>query len=200
MSIAVHRAVEHQAATRAESLAYIDDTRTVTYRELNATANTVARALIASGFKRGSLAAVHMEKSADLVVTLLAVLKAGGAYMWVDPDDASWPRGVSIVADGDGVDGRCLALDVTRVLSEAPRVNPNLPILVRGTDVACVLRDCDNSPAVLVPHSTITSLPRWAAPREAGWGHERGALDLWVALMSGSTVIPVERAVETVAA
>jgi hypothetical protein len=200
VSIAVHRAVEHQAATRAESLAYIDDRRTLTYRELNTSANTVARALIASGFKRGSLAAVRMEKSADLAITLLAVLKAGGAYMWADPNDTSWPHGVSIVETGKGPEGRCIAVDVMRVLTEGPRLNPNLPILTRGTDVACVLRDRDGSPAILVPHSTITSLPRWAAAREAAWADEGGALDLWVALMSGNAVTPVERMVETAAA
>jgi acyl-CoA synthetase (AMP-forming)/AMP-acid ligase II len=78
VSIAVHRVVEQQATTRGESPAYIDDSRMITYRELNTSANTVARVLIASGFKRGSVAAVRMDKSADLVITLLAVLKAGG--------------------------------------------------------------------------------------------------------------------------
>ena len=165
MSIAIHRAVEHQAAIRAESLAYVDDSKTLTYRELNTSANTVARALIASGFKRGSLAAVRMERSSELAITLLAVLKAGGAYMWADADDTSWPRGVSIVENGNGGDGRCIAVDVMRMLREETRLNPNLPILTRGTDIACVLRDRDGSPAVLVPHSTITALPRWPVPR-----------------------------------
>lgn len=200
VSIAVHRVVEQQATTRGQSPAYIDDSRTLTYRELNTSANTVARVLIASGFKRGSVAAVRMDKSADLVITLLAVLKAGGAYMCADRRDTSWPYGVSIVENGNGAEDRCIAVDVMRVLTEAPRLNPNLPILTRGTDVACVLRDRDGSPAVLVPHSTIASLPRWAAPREASWSDESGALDLWVALMSGATITPVERTVETVAA
>jgi hypothetical protein len=200
VSIAVHRVVEQQATTRGESPAYIDDSRTLTYRELNTSANTVARVLIASGFKRGSVAAVRMDKSADLVITLLAVLKAGGAYMCPDRHDTSWPYGVSIVENGNGAEGRCIAVDVMRVLTEAPRLNPNLPILTRGTDVACVLRDRDGSPAVLVPHSTIASLPRWAAPGEASWSDRSGALDLWVALMSGATITPVERTVETVAA
>jgi len=200
VSIAIHRAVEHQVATRGESLAYVDDGRTLTYGELNTRANMLARALIASGFKRGSLAAVRIERSADLIITLLAVLKAGGAYTLTAHDDASWPRGLSIVEKGIDAEGRCIAIDVSCVLNEELRPSPNLPILTRGTDVACVLRDRDGSPAVLVPHSTITALLLRQVPRDARWSDESGALDLWLALMTGATVMPVELPVQTAAA
>jgi hypothetical protein len=185
---AIHRAVEQQAAMCGEATAYVDDQRTLTYRELNARANALARALIASGFKRGSLAAVHMKSSADLVITLLAVLKAGGAYMRTAPDDPSWPRGLSIVeARGNG-EARCVALDVTHVLAGELRPSPNLPILTRGSDIACVLRDHDGTPALLVPHATVTSLPQRQVPSNVEWSGESGGLDLWVALMTGATV------------
>jgi hypothetical protein len=196
---AIHRGVEQQAAARGDAAAYVDDQRTLTYRELNNRANALARALIASGFKRGSLAAVRMEPSADLVIALLAVLKAGGAYMRMDPDDQSWPRGLSIVeARGNG-DGRCIAVDITRVLGEELRPSPNLPILTRGSDVACVLRDQDGTPALLVPHATITSLPQRQMPTSVRWSGDSGALDLWVALMAGSTITRVAAAAQTAA-
>jgi hypothetical protein len=191
---AIHRGVEQQAAMRGDAAAYVDDERTLTYRELNSRANAVARALIASGFKRGSLAAVRMDPSADLVITLLAVLKAGGAYMRTDAADASWPRGLSIVkARGNGED-RCVAVDVTHVLGEELRPSPNLPILTRGSDVACVLRDHDGTPALLVPHATITSLPQRQVPTSVQWSGDGGALDLWVALMTGATITLSEAA------
>jgi acyl-CoA synthetase (AMP-forming)/AMP-acid ligase II len=201
--VAVHRAIEQQAAARGESAAYVDGACTLTYRELNGRANALARALIASGFKRGSVAAVRMVTSADLVVTLLAVLKAGGAYMSIDQDDASWPRGLSIVGTGSAGSGRCLAVDVSRMLTQGLSPSANLPILTRATDVACVLRDCDGSPAVLVPHSTIAALPLSHVPRDVRWTLESGALDLWVALMTGATVTtdtPMAAPVRTVAA
>ena len=121
MLIAIHRAVEHQAAVRGESPAYIDDKRTLTYRELNGRANALARALMASGFKRGSLAAVRWRTSAEVVITLLAVLKAGGAYMRIDDDDPSWPYGLSIVEKRADGEGRCVAVDVTRMVREESR-------------------------------------------------------------------------------
>jgi hypothetical protein len=191
---AIHREVEQQAAIRGDAAAYVDDRRSLTYRELNNRSNAVARALIASGFKRGSLAAVRMQPSADLVITLLAVLKAGGAYMRTEPDDPSWPRGVSIVEPHGNGEGRCVAVDVTHVLEEELRPCPNLPILTRGSDVACVLRDHDGTPALLVPHATITSLPPRQAPSSVKWSGESGALDLWVALMTGATITRIEAA------
>lgn len=186
---------------RGDSAAYVDDKRTLTYRELNGRANALARALITNGFKRGSLAAVRMEPSADLVITLLAVLKAGGAYMCADHNDSSWPRGLAIVEAPANEEGRCVFVDLTHVLRQEPHPSPNLPILTRGSDVACVLRDHDGSPAVLVPHATITSLPLRQVPPNVQWSSQNGALDLWLALMTGATVTAVGvAAVDTAAA
>ena len=178
---AIHRLVEYQAAARSEALAYVDDTRVLTYRDLNSRANNLARALMAAGFRRGSVAAVRMPRSPELVTTLLAILKAGGAYMWVG-DDRSWPAGVSIVDRVTSGQQRCLAVDASRILAEEPRQSPNLPILTRGTEIACVLGD------VLVPHATISSLHDQQIPGDVPWSEESGALDLWLALMTGATL------------
>jgi hypothetical protein len=187
---AVHRFIEHQAATRGDALAYVDSGEALTYRDLNWRANAVARALIAHGFRRGSLAAVRMGPSADLVTTLLGVLKAGGAYTWVD--DGSWPAGVSLVQERRGSDIKGLAVDLTRVLAEEPRPCPNLPILTRPSDVACVLGD------VLVPHATIIGLRDRPVPSDVEWP-EGGAFDIWLALMTGATLTRTRRRLDTAA-
>ena len=193
MSDAIHRLVEQQAAMRGDALAYDEGCRPITYRELNGRANAVARALVGSGFKRGAIAAVQMPRSADLAITLLAILKAGGAYMYVDSDAASWPAGVSILrAGGDWSHG--LALDLRRILKNDIAPGPNLPILTRASDLACVLMGRDGAPAVLVPHSTITSLQPWHAAPDLCWSRESGAFDLWLALMNGATVTSVTTA------
>ncbi|WP_344515806.1 amino acid adenylation domain-containing protein [Dactylosporangium maewongense] len=58
----------------------------MSYRELDARANRLARLLIGRGVHTESVVAVAMRRSADLVAGLLAVLKAGAAYLPVDPD------------------------------------------------------------------------------------------------------------------
>jgi len=196
---AIHRVIEQHSARRGDSIALVHGDRSLTYRDLNQRANARARQLIAHGFRRGSLAVVRMEHSLELAVTLLAVLKAGGAYSWLEGDEGgSWPAGVSIVLDEGGDQQRCLAVDIA---GDGPMHSaPNLPIVTRVSDVACVLRDQNGMPSILVPHETITALHVQPIPAHTRWGAEPGALDLWLALMAGSTAVLVADAVESAAA
>ena len=75
-----------QATRTPHATALVFQDTEVSYGELNAQANRLARLLIGRGVGPESLVAVVMERSADLVTALLAVLKAGGAYLPVDPD------------------------------------------------------------------------------------------------------------------
>ncbi len=68
------------------------------------------------------------------------------------------------------------------------QLRPNLPILTRSSDIACVLADDDGSPAVMVPHETVLSLAENGSPHMGRWVGEAGAFDLWVGLMAGLTV------------
>ncbi|WP_181799049.1 non-ribosomal peptide synthase/polyketide synthase [Kitasatospora acidiphila] len=77
---------EVQAARTPAAIAVNDERASLSYAELNARANRLARLLVERGVRPETLVAVRMHRSAELVVTLLAVLKAGGAYLPVDPD------------------------------------------------------------------------------------------------------------------
>lgn len=187
---AIHRVFEFQAAAQPDTAAVNDGTQCLTYRELNQRANTLARRLSESGLTRGAVAIVRMERGVDLATVLLAVLKAGAAYTWVEPgspDDLNLPTSFGVAprrADGDQP---YLAIDIRGALADCKsRPGPNLPIHTRGSDIACVLPDHDGQPHVLVPHATITALP--ASSRNGEWTSEPGAFDLWLGLMSGATV------------
>ncbi|HEU4594867.1 MAG TPA: AMP-binding protein, partial [Pyrinomonadaceae bacterium] len=77
---------EAQVGRTPEAVALICEGEAVTYAELNARANRLARRLRAEGVEAESRVAVMMERSPALVVALLAVLKAGGAYVPLDPE------------------------------------------------------------------------------------------------------------------
>ncbi|MEU6855014.1 amino acid adenylation domain-containing protein [Actinacidiphila alni] len=74
--------------------------RTVGYGELDRLANGLARELLARGLRPGATVGVCLERSPELIVALLAVLKCGGCYL---PVDAAWPgeRLRGLLADAD---------------------------------------------------------------------------------------------------
>ncbi|HEX7186485.1 MAG TPA: amino acid adenylation domain-containing protein [Thermoanaerobaculia bacterium] len=85
----VHLWVEEQVARTPEALAVIDGGRRLTYAELNARANRLAHGLRHLGVRPESLVGICVERSLEMVVAALAVLKAGGALVALDP---AYPR------------------------------------------------------------------------------------------------------------
>ena len=79
---------EQQVDEHPDALALIYGQQQVTYRELEDRANQLAHYLRGEGVGADTLVAVCLERSIEMVVTLLGVLKAGGAYL---PLDASYP-------------------------------------------------------------------------------------------------------------
>ncbi|HEY0558373.1 MAG TPA: amino acid adenylation domain-containing protein, partial [Thermoanaerobaculia bacterium] len=85
----LHQLFEAQAARIPDQVALVATDGRLTYRELNDRADRLARRLRSLGLGPEALAGVLMDRTADLVVTLLAVHKAGGAYAPLDPN---YPR------------------------------------------------------------------------------------------------------------
>jgi len=75
-------------ATTPDAVAVIFENRRLTYRELNRRANRVAHYLRRQGVGPDVLVSLFMERSLEMAIAILAVLKAGGAYLPIDPD---WP-------------------------------------------------------------------------------------------------------------
>ena len=82
----IHRLFEAQAARTPQAIAVVWEGRTLSYAALNAAANRLARHLRARGIGPGALVGVCLDSSPAMLVALLAVLKAGGAYLPLDPD------------------------------------------------------------------------------------------------------------------
>ncbi len=84
-----HELVEAQAERDPRAIAVIFEEQRLTYGELNRRANRVAWHLKARGIGPGMLAGLCVERSLEMVIGLLGILKAGAAYVPLDP---SYPR------------------------------------------------------------------------------------------------------------
>ncbi len=83
--LTVPQVFEATAAAHPDRPAVTADGATLDYARLNAAANRLARLLRAHGARPGRMLAVALPRSTDLVVTILAILKTGAAYVPVDP-------------------------------------------------------------------------------------------------------------------
>ncbi|WP_433495896.1 amino acid adenylation domain-containing protein [Micromonospora sp. CA-248089] len=82
----LHGPIEERAAATPDAVAVTIDGHSRTYAELNAQANRIAHRLRAAGVGPETLVGVCAERSVELVAGLLGVLKAGGAYLPLDPE------------------------------------------------------------------------------------------------------------------
>ena len=132
------------AAADPDAVAVVDGDRTLTYGELNAWSNRLARYLRSEGVGPDVAVGVCVQRSAEMVVALLAVLKAGGVYV---PLDADFPAdrlrfmveqvGAPLVLTAGPVrapDGDWLTVDVAEV--DLPEDDRDLPPLA-GPDNGC---------------------------------------------------------------
>ncbi|MGY3617879.1 non-ribosomal peptide synthase/polyketide synthase [Bradyrhizobium sp. USDA 10063] len=78
--------IEARAAGSPSSTALVFGEERISYGELNARANRLARRLRDGGVARDTVVGLALERRVDLIVAVLAVLKAGGAYLPLDPD------------------------------------------------------------------------------------------------------------------
>ncbi|HEU4881857.1 MAG TPA: amino acid adenylation domain-containing protein, partial [Longimicrobium sp.] len=83
----VHERFEAQVARTPDAVALIFEDHSLTYAELNARANRLAHHLRGRGVGPDVRVAVCIERSPELIVAFLAVLKSGGAYVPLDPGD-----------------------------------------------------------------------------------------------------------------
>jgi non-ribosomal peptide synthetase component F len=85
----VHQLFEEQVERRPEATALVFEDQRLSYRELNAKANQLARYLRERGVGPEVLVGICVERSVEMIVGALGVLKAGGAYVPILP---SYPQ------------------------------------------------------------------------------------------------------------
>jgi natural product biosynthesis luciferase-like monooxygenase protein/amino acid adenylation domain-containing protein len=130
----VHELFAEQVARRPNAVALSDEFNRATYAELNQRANDIASRLLSLGLSPGLRVAVWMERSIEMVAAHLGVLKAGGAYLPLDP---SAPVGRVNYMLGDAQ---------VRVLLTLRTFSETKPIEVPGLRVICLDESLDSVP------------------------------------------------------
>lgn len=77
---------EQQVMLHPDAIALICDDQKMTYQELNTRANQLAHFLIDRGVKEETVVGVCFDRSFNMIIALLAIVKAGGAYLAIDKD------------------------------------------------------------------------------------------------------------------
>ncbi|WP_416971231.1 non-ribosomal peptide synthase/polyketide synthase [Streptomyces sp. 4F14] len=146
---------EAQARARADALAVTAGPDRLTYGELNARANRLAHWLIDRGVGPEDFVAIALPRSADLVVAILGVLKAGAAYLPVDPEYPAQRREF-MVEDARPV----LVLDDMSAVGEGhPDTNPGVRISQEHPAYVIYTSGSTGRPkGVVVPHGNVARL------------------------------------------
>ncbi|PHH60452.1 hypothetical protein CDD82_2298 [Ophiocordyceps australis] len=214
----VHRLLEQSAQGHSDRTAVICRDKTLTYRQLHALANHLARVLAQRGVQRGHVVAVAVERSTHVVVALLAVLKAGAGFVPIDPgfpasrisqmmEDAA-PRVVVASTSTAGVFGAwqdaCLLVD--EVLEDADIRGEALDVDTRPEDVVFVMYTSGSTgrpKGVEMGHGALANL-LLSLQREPGCDQtdrllavstisfDMAFLEIFLPLLCGGTVVMAE--------
>jgi amino acid adenylation domain-containing protein len=151
-----------QARATPEATAVVFEGERLSYAELDARSNRLARLLIARGVGPERLVALLMPRSLDLIVALVAVLKAGGAYLPVDPGYP--PDRIALLLDDARPVHVLTALEDLSGFSEDPiesvGLSPAHPAYVIYTSGST-----GRPKGVVVPHEGIVNRLCWMQSR-----------------------------------
>ncbi|WP_051905992.1 MULTISPECIES: non-ribosomal peptide synthetase [Streptomyces] len=204
---------EARAAAEPDAVALVAGDTELTRSDLNIRANRLAHLLRARGVRRGDAVALRLERSVDAVVAVLAVLKAGAAYVPLDPRHPVARTGLivrdtrpALLLTSTGApaldDVPRLELDDPATVAElaaGPAADPRVP--AAPADAAYVMYTSGSTgrpKGIVVTHTNVAALafdPCWSdAAHDRVLLHSPSAFDastyeLWVPLLRGGRVV-----------
>ncbi|MER5357272.1 non-ribosomal peptide synthetase [Streptomyces sp. NPDC002785] len=209
----LHELVAEQAERAPHAPAVTCDGQTLTYQQLITRAQGLAERLRAAGLAQEDVVGVLMPRSPELIVALLAVLIAGGAYLGLEPDDPPGRResllkdaDVAMVIVDDALRDR-VPDGITTVSEDAaaprPTTGPTVPPLPGHPDrlayVSYTSGSTGEPKGVAVPHRAVDRLVRgadWMEVRSedvffhiAPVAFDASTLEIWAALANGCRLV-----------
>jgi len=214
-SVCIPESVARHAAAYPSAIALSHGSHTLSYAELEKRSNQLAHFLRSLGAGSGDLVGVYLERSLSMVVAALAVIKAGGAYLPLQPGlprerltymlhDAQVPVVITRSAmAGDLADGRCRVVamdDEAEAIAKQSAAPP--PCELNDRDLAYVIYTSGSSgqpKGVEVLHRGLSNLVSWhlrafgvtsadRASHLAALGFDAAVWELWPYLVAGASV------------
>ncbi len=209
---------EQQVAQTPNNMAVVFETTELSYQQLNQQANQLAHYLRILGVSRDDLIAIYMDRCAEMVVALLAVLKAGGAYI---PIDTSYPmdRVEWMLEDANvrvllSLSGHVLALELNQtkridldndetktMLVQCSEQNPGL--INQAQDLAYIIYTSGSTgrpKGVMIPHRAIINHMQWMAQtfplsqndkvlQKTPFSFDASVWEFYAPLLAGATLV-----------
>ncbi|WP_315718978.1 MULTISPECIES: non-ribosomal peptide synthase/polyketide synthase [unclassified Bradyrhizobium] len=215
---------EAQAARAPDAIAIVHGDETISYGELNARANRLARRLMLQGIGPDVVVGLALERGVPMMVALLAVLKAGGAYLPLDPDypaerlahmlgdsgarllltQATLQERFAPVLEGSGAEAWLLDAAVGEGSGDAA----NLDIAIDPENLVYVIYTSGSTglpKGVMVRHGAVANFLATMAERPGIAREDRvlgltslsfdiAVLELWLPLTHGAQIVLADRA------
>lgn len=208
----VHQCIAQRAAERGERPAIVSRDRTWTYQELNQKANQLAHYLRNRGITSGDFVGVCMERSPEMIVGMLAIMKIGAVYVPIDPAypserhaylfaDARLPLVLTQTAVAEHLPDLCplICLDQGQEeLKKFPKTNPPEEIATHQLAYMIYTSGSTGQPkGVMIRHDSLLNLVHWHLHEYqlteddrctwiAGVAFDASVWEIWPTLVAGA--------------
>jgi amino acid adenylation domain-containing protein len=221
----VHDLIQTHAAATPDAIAIVDGDLQLNYRDVNARANEVCSMLRSFGVGRGFVVGLCMHRSAGFIVGALGILKAGAAYLPLDPadpknrlamllEDSQCPFVVTQPGIAEVLPAgtwKTIVLDKNAALCSGDTGVPATTD-VKSDELAYVIYTSGSTgrpKGVQITHANLLNLIRWhirafqvtaadKATMQASPGFDAAVWEVWPYLAAGATIYVIEDAIRTV--
>ncbi|ORX93280.1 amino acid adenylation enzyme/thioester reductase family protein, partial [Basidiobolus meristosporus CBS 931.73] len=224
--LCIHQLFEDQVVRSPDAIAIVSESQTLTYTQVNERANRLAHRLIDLGVKPDTLVALCVERSPAIVIGILAIMKAGGAYLPLDPVYAS-ERLNDIISDaspsilladkhgrntiGEESLASLTVIDPNAELESCPSANPQVSSLTLDNLIYIIYTSGSTGKpkGVMVKHAHVTRLFDTTAPwyqfnqkdvwcLSHSYSFDVSVWELWGALRyGGKLVVPSQNVIRS---
>ncbi|MCA2683033.1 MAG: amino acid adenylation domain-containing protein [Microcystis sp. M038S2] len=209
----IHQLFEEQVVKTPHAIALIDGEKSLTYEQLNQKANQLAYYLQNLGVKTEDLVGICIERSALMIIGLLGILKAGAAYVPLDPNYPSErlaymleDSAVSVLLTQENLVhtlpnylGTIFCLDQDgKILDHHPQDNPLHPMTSENLAYVIYTSGSTGKPkGVLIQHQSLLNLVSWhqnafnittidRVTQLAGIAFDASVWEIWTYLTAGA--------------